>query len=297
MENPDDEAARAEHVHRLGNLTLLTKSLNSKVSNGPWATKKTGLQGHDTLLLNSRLLSTAEDVWDESGIDARTDALIDALLEIWPVPEGHEGVVVDPQAKSAGWVQIKHLVDAGLLPPGTELTSRSGAWGTRVAVVRADGLLEIDGKTFDSPSGAGRYVKGAVNNGWRFWGLSDGRRLSDVRAALKSDDPEKSPTSIDWTVLHTILETLPTGHWTTDENLADAVGVAVRPLSDHVAKCERCVNLHRVLVGGAKASGASLNPTSNDPDGLLQLEGALVNGSPDPTRKLSSDALQALIEQ
>ncbi len=52
------EEARAEHVHRLGNLTLLTTSLNSKVSNGPWASKREALQQHDTLLLNSRLLST-----------------------------------------------------------------------------------------------------------------------------------------------------------------------------------------------------------------------------------------------
>ena len=33
----DAEEVRAEHVHRLGNLTLLTSSLNSKVSNGPWS--------------------------------------------------------------------------------------------------------------------------------------------------------------------------------------------------------------------------------------------------------------------
>ena len=52
------EEFRAEHVHRLGNLTLLTKSLNSKVSNGPWASKREALRAHDTLLLNSRLLST-----------------------------------------------------------------------------------------------------------------------------------------------------------------------------------------------------------------------------------------------
>jgi hypothetical protein len=43
----DDEGAeevRAEHVHRLGNLTLLTTSLNSKISNGPWASKRQALQ-------------------------------------------------------------------------------------------------------------------------------------------------------------------------------------------------------------------------------------------------------------
>jgi hypothetical protein len=34
-----------------------------------------------------------------------------------------------------------------------------------------------------------------------------------------------------------------------------------------------------------------------DPTELLREEGALVNGAPDPKRELSSDDLQALIEQ
>ena len=37
VHDTEAEEFRAEHLHRLGNLTLLTKSLNSKVSNGPWA--------------------------------------------------------------------------------------------------------------------------------------------------------------------------------------------------------------------------------------------------------------------
>ena len=151
MHGEDAEEVRAEHVHRLGNLTLLTSSLNSKVSNGPWASKREALQAHDTLLLNSRLLSTIDDIWDEAAIDARTDAMIDVLLTTWPVPEGHEGKVVDPHEKSSGWIQIKHLVDAGLLTPGTTLASRQGTWGTGTAIVRQDGLLEVDGKTFEIP--------------------------------------------------------------------------------------------------------------------------------------------------
>ena len=204
----------------------MTKSLNSKVSNGPWATKREALQAHDTLLLNSRLLSTVDGTWDEAGIEARTEAMIDVLLATWPVPADHEGVVVDPHEKSAGWIQIKHLVEAELLTPGTVLTPRAGAWEARTALVRPDGLLEIEGKTFDSPSGAGRYVKGSVTNGWWFWSLPDGRRLRDVRAIYNGEDPAKATPSFDWSALHTILEALPVGHWTTYGSLADAVGTA-----------------------------------------------------------------------
>jgi hypothetical protein len=96
------EEFRAEHVHRLGNLTLLTNSLNSKVSNGPWATKREALQTHDTLLLNSRLLSTLDGTWNEAGIEARTEAMIDVLLATWPVPAAHEGVVSDPHESPRG---------------------------------------------------------------------------------------------------------------------------------------------------------------------------------------------------
>jgi alkylated DNA nucleotide flippase Atl1 len=294
------EEFRAEHVHRLGNLTLLTRSLNSKVSNGPWVSKRGGLQEHDTLLLNSRLLSTLEGTWDEAGIDARTDAMIDVLLAEWPIPEGHEGVVVDPHEKSAGWIQVKHLVEAGVLTPGTVLTPRSGAWEARTALVRPDGLLEIDRKTFDSPSGAGRYVKGSVTNGWWFWSLPDGRKLLDVRAIYTGEDPAKASPSFDWSALHTILEALPVGHWTAYGSLADAVGTAAQPLGNHVSVCRQCTNAHRILKsdGTVAANFRWSDPDDqSDPMEMLRAEGAVVNGKPDPARELSSDDLQALIEQ
>ena len=300
VHDTEAEEFRAEHVHRLGNLTLLTKSLNSKVSNGPWATKREALQAHDTLLLNSRLLSTLHGTWNEAGIEARTEALIDVLLATWPVPADHEGVVVDPHEKSAGWIQVKHLVEAELLTPGTVLTPRTGAWEAHTALVRPDGLLEIDGKTFDSPSGAGRYVKGSVTNGWWFWSLPDGRRLRDVRAIYKGSDPAKATPSFDWSALHTILEALPVGHWTTYGSLADAVGTAAQPLGAHVATCEQCSNAHRILKSdGVVAPNFRWSDPEDrrDPTEMLRAEGAFVNGKPDPDRELSSDDLQALIEQ
>lgn len=300
VHDAEAEEIRAEHVHRLGNLTLLTTSLNSKVSNGPWASKRVALQAHDTLLLNSRLLSTVDSVWDEAGIDSRTDAMIDVLLATWTVPEGHKGAVVDPHEKSAGWIQVKHLVDAGLLAPGTALTSRTGTWGTGTAVVRPDGLLEVDGKTFESPSGAGRHVKGSVTNGWSFWSLPDGRKLLDVRAAYTGEDPEKAAPSFDWSALHAILEAMPVGHWTTYGSLADAIGTAAQPLGTHVATCQRCTNAHRILTSeGTVAANFRWNDPGDarDPIEMLQAEGALLDGKPDRARELSSDDLQILIEQ
>lgn len=297
VEGADASETRAEHVHRLGNLTLLTQALNAKVSNGAWPSKRAGLQSHDTLLLNSRLLKQADDRWDEAAIATRTSDLTDVLLSIWPVPDGHAGVVMDPEEKSAGWIQIKHLVDAGLLEPGTALTARSGA---HTAVVRADGLLEIDGKTFDSPSGAGRHVRGSATNGWRFWSLADGRKLFDVRAAYTGQEPVKPPRGFDWSPLHALLEVLPEGRWTTYGALADAVGTAAQPLGAHVARCAQCTNAHRILSSdGTVASEFRWTDPEDerDPVEMLRSEGALVDGRPDPARRLNAVELEALVAQ
>jgi alkylated DNA nucleotide flippase Atl1 len=238
--------------------------------------------------------------WDEAGIDSRTDTMIDVLLTTWKVPEGHNGVVLDPQEKSAGWIQVKHLVDAGLLDPGTALRSRTGTWGTGTALVRLDGLLQVDGKTFESPSGAGRHVKGSVTNGWSFWSLPDGRKLLDIRAAYTGEDPEKTAASFDWAALHAILEALPVGRWTTNGSLADAIGTAAQPLGTHVATCQQCTNAYRILTseGTVAANFRWHDPTDGrNPMEMLQAEGILVNGRPDPSRELGSDDLQVLIEQ
>lgn len=184
------ELERAAHVHRLGNLTLLTSSLNSKVSNSAWDVKREKLRDNDTLLLNSRLLSqVGKTGWSETAIDSRTGQLLDVLLAVWPVPPGHSGQVLDPQDKSHDWVELKDLVAAGLLVPGTKLIPREGRWQSVEAVVTDDGMIDVAGQLFGSPSGAGRHVKGSVTNGWAFWRLPNGRRLLDLRAAFRGERP------------------------------------------------------------------------------------------------------------
>jgi hypothetical protein len=199
VETPEAAVDRQERVHRLGNLTLLTHSLNSKVSNGPWTAKRKAMLEHNTIKLTGRLVEQTQDKdWNEARIDQRTLDLIDVLLREWPVPNGHIGEVVDPQTKAQDWVQLKHLVQAKLLQPGTILrTSHRDFVGT-TAVVAADGSIELDGKRFNSPSGAGRHLRGKATNGWYFWTLEDGRRLRDVRSqflnATKSSSDDESNT-------------------------------------------------------------------------------------------------------
>jgi hypothetical protein len=71
-------------VHTLGNLTLLTKSLNPAVSNGSWPKKRTDILKHSALNLN-RSLSEFDD-WAEEDIVRRGKALFKVAKRIWPRP-------------------------------------------------------------------------------------------------------------------------------------------------------------------------------------------------------------------
>ncbi|GAA1145654.1 hypothetical protein GCM10009651_32650 [Microbacterium natoriense] len=190
VESPDDAEARQAHVHRLGNLTLLTTSLNSKVTNGPWAAKRSALQDHNTITITGRVLKrTDAQGWDEALIDERTTALIDAVLQVWPVPAGHYGKVVDPQTKAGDWVELKHLIEAGLVSSGDKLLATHRDFKGKEAILNADGSIELDGKRFASPSAAGRALRKLSTNGWYFWAVADGRRLMDVRTEFQNSMP------------------------------------------------------------------------------------------------------------
>lgn len=93
LEAGHSEADRDQIIHILGNLTLLTGKLNSKVSNGPWlgkGGKREALQGHDVLLLNREILKGSEFQWTNEMIRTRTEDLIRLIIQIWPVPSNHQ---------------------------------------------------------------------------------------------------------------------------------------------------------------------------------------------------------------
>ncbi|MBO0610711.1 GmrSD restriction endonuclease domain-containing protein [Myceligenerans salitolerans] len=190
VETPEEAEERQARVHRLGNLTLLTKSLNSKVSNGPWVSKRAALLDHNTITLTGRVVSrTADHAWDEELIDARTGELIDTFLHVWPVPEGHHGKVVDPQTKAGDWVELKHLLQAGLLSAGDKLIATHRDFKGREATLTADGAIELDGRLYMTPSAAGHALRQKATNGWYFWAVADGRRLRDLRSEFQNAVP------------------------------------------------------------------------------------------------------------
>jgi Protein of unknown function (DUF1524)/Restriction Enzyme Adenine Methylase Associated/Protein of unknown function DUF262 len=181
-----DEGARDRLIHTLGNLTLLTGKLNTKVSNGPWlgsGGKREGLQKHDVLMLNRELLREAGDKWTDEAIRSRTDALTKVIIEIWPVPEGHRSGFSPEKAKPHRHkVDLSDLISAGLLDPGMSLFPRRKKFADRIVTLLPDGQLDMNGTVFAKPSSAAFSITGKSTNGWWFFLVDQASRrsLSDV---------------------------------------------------------------------------------------------------------------------
>jgi hypothetical protein len=75
---------RNESIHRVGNLTLLTKELNPSVSNGAWSKKRDKILEYSALRLNQPFKDSA--IWDEDAIAQRSKLLFDYAVKIWPRP-------------------------------------------------------------------------------------------------------------------------------------------------------------------------------------------------------------------
>lgn len=71
-------------VHRIGNLTLVTRALNPKLGNAAWSDKARRLRA-DNLEMNRRLLDDMEgEVWNEREISRRSQTLANYVNGIWP---------------------------------------------------------------------------------------------------------------------------------------------------------------------------------------------------------------------
>lgn len=195
VESEDEvsQSVRDANVQTLGNLTLLTQALNSRVSNGPWLGVKgklEELQGHTSLLLTRDVARRGIDGWTEGQIAMRTSEMIDEILKIWPVPEGHTGAMAASLERATPRVEVADLIAAGLLSPGHELFARVRAHRGRRARVAQDGSLFVDSTKYETLSAAAKGVTGAQSEaGWWFW-LVDERTevsMSDIRQQYLED--------------------------------------------------------------------------------------------------------------
>lgn len=82
------ESERDQFINNLGNLTLLTSSLNTSASNAPFEVKMPKLRAHASLALNREL--DRYDHWDENMITHRGAALFEVAQRIWRAPVSAE---------------------------------------------------------------------------------------------------------------------------------------------------------------------------------------------------------------
>lgn len=74
---------RKQKILTIGNLTLITKNLNSKLRNQSWVNKKQTLKEYSSLKMTTSFLEL--DTWDEESISDRAKQLCQKALEIWSV--------------------------------------------------------------------------------------------------------------------------------------------------------------------------------------------------------------------
>jgi hypothetical protein len=98
---PEEAALRDRLVNTIGNLTLVTKSLNGSLSNRPWSDseatgltdggepgkgKRTLLDAFSLLVLNKEIVQGHTDIWTEADIKERSSSLTKAITAVWPGP-------------------------------------------------------------------------------------------------------------------------------------------------------------------------------------------------------------------
>jgi hypothetical protein len=204
----DEQTARDKIVHELGNLTLVTQSLNSTVSNGSWTTKLAYFERINDVLLTNEAIRLANPEWSEVEITQRTTSLIAAIQRIWQVPVGHVGLATAESVMPAiaMTVDVAQLVSEGLVAPGAVLLARPTVLRGAKAAVGIDGRIFVENAPFDTPSAAALAVnseglyRGGIN-GWTFWEVeSSGRTLAEVRldylSSLGEDSPDDDPGEI-----------------------------------------------------------------------------------------------------
>ncbi len=84
-----------EHLHTLGNLTIVTQDWNTrKLSNKPYSVKRDVLQDHG-IHLNSKYFNCQDSPWGADAIRQRTNFLAELIVKVWPAfsePPRSEGV-------------------------------------------------------------------------------------------------------------------------------------------------------------------------------------------------------------
>ena len=88
-EKIEDSERRNKLLNTLGNLTLVTRELNSRLGNNDWVNKQLLISADQSsmkFLMNRQLIGHPPDRWDAEEIDRRGEYLADVACTVWPGP-------------------------------------------------------------------------------------------------------------------------------------------------------------------------------------------------------------------
>lgn len=153
-------------VNKIGNLTLLTGSLNSSVSNGPYSVKMPAVKSHSSLAINREL--NKFDEWNETTIWERGRSLFSFARQIWKGPDREMGL----SPASSNWSEL--IKTSIKLPPDGTAVRFTYLGKVYTGSVIGSGL-HVDGIDggFSSFSAASGAITKTSRNGWHDWYLFD----------------------------------------------------------------------------------------------------------------------------
>ena len=112
-------------------------------------------------------------------------------------------------------------------------------------------------------------------------------------------DGLQGPNAFDWLPMHTILDAVPAGRWTTYGDIASAIGTAPQPLGAHIVRCDRCQNGYRVLNANGRIPAGfrwSDPDRTDDPIELLRTKGVrFLSGRADEMQRLAAADLTTIL--
>lgn len=202
-----DSETYEKNLHRLGNLTLATRSDNSKMKNKPWEYKKEILADTAHLIMNQKIL--AKEKWTIADIDERNKELIEQFIGLYPYLSASSEVIAKHEI-SIDWDGVVAFAtlyeeDGGVeIAEGSEIVKydeTTPEWcvdwfsslleegivkETEVGAVFVKPLMvSAQKKNSTGLSAAAGLILGGNRNGWEYWKDETGKPLNENKELKK----------------------------------------------------------------------------------------------------------------
>ena len=202
-----DAETYEKNLHRLGNLTLATRSDNSKMKNKPWEYKKEILADTAHLVMNKKILE--KEKWTIADIDERNKELVELFIQLYPYLSASSEVIAKHEI-SIDWSGVVAFAtlyeeDGGVeISEGSEIVKYDENtpewcvdWFNNLleegivketengAVFIKSLMVSAQKKNSTGLSAAAGLILGGNRNGWEYWKDENGKPLNENKELKK----------------------------------------------------------------------------------------------------------------